>query len=115
VRFVAQRDDDGDGDGAGAGGVPAGGESFVPYFDVRCRFGDERTRALLARAGVVRPDPQDYLARLIAYARASAWGKRGMTREGAFLAADGRAPLAGDGVAGGAARGSTSSSLASAV
>ena len=92
VRFVAQDD----GEGASAAGVPAGGESFVPYFDVRCRFGDERARELLARAGVVRPDPQRYLARLIAYARASAWGKRGMTREGAFTAidADG-APLGG--------------------
>jgi thioester reductase-like protein len=112
VRFVAQ---DGDA-GAGGGGVPAGGESFVPYFDVRCRFGDERARELLARAGVVRPDPQDYLARLIAYARASAWGKRGMTREGAFSAAAVRASVAGDVVLGGEARGSSSSSsLASAV
>jgi thioester reductase-like protein len=108
VRFVAQDD----GESAGAGGVPAGGESFVPYFDVRCRFGDQLARELLARAGVTRPDPQDYLARLIAYARASAWGKRGMTREGAFLAVDGRAPLAGDVGVRRTARGSTSSSLA---
>ncbi|HTA32878.1 MAG TPA: SDR family oxidoreductase [Solirubrobacteraceae bacterium] len=112
VHFVAQGD--GKGDGAGAGGVPAGGESFVPYFDVRCRFGDQRARELLARAGVVRPDPQEYLARLIAYARASAWGKRGMTREAAFSAIDGRAPVAGDALVEREARGS-SSSLASAV
>jgi thioester reductase-like protein len=110
VRFVAQDD----GAGAGAGGVPAGGESFVPYFDVRCRFGDERARELLARVGVVRPDPQDYLARLIAYARASAWGKRAMTRQGAFSAVDGRASIVGDAVVGREARGS-SSSLANAV
>jgi thioester reductase-like protein len=110
VRFVAQND----ADGAGAGGVPAGGESFVPYFDVRCRFGDQRARELLARAGVVRPDPQDYLARLIAYARASAWGKRGVTREAAFSAVDGRASVAGDGAVPREARGS-SSSLARAV
>jgi thioester reductase-like protein len=75
VRFVAQDDS--------AGGLPAGAETFVPYFDVRCRFGEERARELLARAGVTRPDPQDYLARLIAYARASAWGKRAMTRQAA--------------------------------
>jgi thioester reductase-like protein len=111
VRFVAQDDSA----VAGAGGVPAGGESFVPYFDVRCRFGDARARELLARAGVVRPDPQDYLARLIAYARASAWGKRGMTREGALSAVDGRASaVATRAVADGEARG-TSASLASAV
>jgi thioester reductase-like protein len=109
VRFVAQRDHDGERDGDGAGGVPAGGESFVPYFDVRCRFGDERARELLACAGVVRPDPQDYLARLIAYARASAWGKRAMTRQGAFSAVDGRASIVGDTVVGREARGSSSS------
>ncbi len=75
VRFVSQQ---------GAGGLPAGAETFVPYFDVRCRFGDERASELLARAGVVRPDPHDYLGRLIAYARSSAWGKRSMSRQAAF-------------------------------
>ncbi len=106
VRFVAQDD--------GAGGLPAGAETFVPYFDVRCRFGDERARELLARAGVARPDPGDYLARLIAYARASAWGKRAMTRQAAFSAARTYVSDASDAVVGGEARGS-SSSLASAV
>jgi thioester reductase-like protein len=107
VRFVAQDD--------GASGLPAGAETFVPYFDVRCRFGDQRARELLARAGVVRPDPGDYLTRLIAYARASAWGKRAMTRQAAFTAAAAGASVsrAGD-VVGREARGS-SSSLASAV
>ncbi|MCW3018847.1 MAG: hypothetical protein JWN10_1155 [Solirubrobacterales bacterium] len=113
VRFVAQDD----GAGSGAGALSAGGESFVPYFDVRCRFGDERARELLARAGVVRPDPQDYLARLIAYARASAWGKRAMTRQAAFSAIDGgRASVsrANDAV-GREARGGSSSLTTSAV
>jgi thioester reductase-like protein len=75
VRFVAQQD---------GAGLPAGAETFVPYFDVRCRFGDERARELLTRAGVARPDPQDYLGRVIAYARASAWGKRSSSRQAAF-------------------------------
>jgi thioester reductase-like protein len=83
VRFIAQQS---------AAGLPAGAETFVPYFDVRCRFGDERARELLARAGVMRPDPQDYLARLIAYARASAWGKRTISRQAAFGMA-GNTPL----------------------
>ncbi len=65
-------------------GLPAGAEAFVPYFDVRCRFRDERARQLLARAGVARADPQDYLARLIAYARLTAWGKRPITRQASF-------------------------------
>jgi len=108
VRFVAQ--------GAGADGLPAGAETFVPYFDVRCRFGDARAREVMARAGVTRPDPHDYLARLIGYARASAWGKRAMTRQAAFSAVDGSVA----GRFGGDARTSsraapTSSSLGSAV
>jgi len=109
VRFVAQHDGAG-----GAGGLPAGAETFVPYFDVRCRFGDERAREALARAGVVRPDPHDYLARLIAYARASAWGKRSMTRQAAFSAAGGASVSGANDVVGREARAS-SSSLPSAV
>jgi thioester reductase-like protein len=91
VRFVAPVEgaeaSDGAG-GAGAGGpLPAGAETFVPYFDVPCRFGDERALELLGRAGVERPEPRDYLGRLIAYARATSWGKRPTSREGAFLLA----------------------------
>ncbi|HEV3047503.1 MAG TPA: SDR family oxidoreductase [Solirubrobacteraceae bacterium] len=75
VRFVGA---------AGDGALPAGGESFAPYFDVRCRFRDERARELLERAGVRRPDPRDYLGRLLAYARRAAWGKRTVSRQAAL-------------------------------
>jgi thioester reductase-like protein len=85
VRFVGQQD---------AAGLPAGAETFVPYFDVRCRFTDERARELLERAGVEKPDAKDYLARLIAYARASAWGKRAISRQAAFGVFSQDAPLA---------------------
>jgi len=34
---------------------------------------------------VEKPDPREYLGRLIAYAQASKWGKRSGTREGSFL------------------------------
>jgi thioester reductase-like protein len=78
VRFVSL-------DGDGGGGLPAGAETFAPYFDVRCRFTDERARGLLDGVGVEKPDPREYLGRLIAYARASNWGKRAGTREGSFL------------------------------
>lgn len=78
VRFV---DVGGDGDG----GLPAGAETFAPYFDVRCRFADGRARRLLTSAGIEKPDPREYLGRLISYAQASSWGKRAGTREGAFL------------------------------
>jgi thioester reductase-like protein len=77
LRFVAQETD---------AGLPAGVETFVPYFDVRCRFTDERACGLLG--GVVKPDPRDYLERLIGYARSTAWGKRPMSRQGSFLLAD---------------------------
>jgi thioester reductase-like protein len=68
-------------------GLPAGAETFVPYFDVRCRFTDTRASELLARAGVERPDPRDYLGALIAYARLARWGKRPLSRQGSFVAA----------------------------
>jgi len=64
-----------------AEGLPAGGEAFVPYFDVRCRFGDARAGELLERAGVQKPDPGDYLDRLIAYAHRTGWGKRPLSRQ----------------------------------
>jgi thioester reductase-like protein len=89
VRFAALAEEETAGeDGVAGGGVPAGGEAFVPYFDVRCRFGDERARALLARAGVERPEPSDYLGRLLAYARLAGWGKRPISRQASFVDAD---------------------------
>jgi len=67
-----------------AAGLPAGAETFVPYFDVRCRFNDARARELLERAGVEKPDPRDYLSRLIAYAHRTSWGKRPISRQASF-------------------------------
>jgi thioester reductase-like protein len=79
VRFVAAPN----GADAQAGGLPAGAETFAPYFDVRCRFTDARARRLLSRAGVEKPDPQDYLGRLVGYARRAQWGKRPLSRQAA--------------------------------
>jgi thioester reductase-like protein len=70
-----------------ADGLPAGVETFVPYFDVRCRFTDEHAHGLLERAGIQKPDPGEYLGQLIAYARATGWGKRPTTRQGSFVQA----------------------------
>jgi thioester reductase-like protein len=67
-----------------AEGMPRGGEALAPYFDVRCRFDDTRARALLGRARAVKPDPEDYLERLLAYAQRTQWGKRSITRERAI-------------------------------
>jgi thioester reductase-like protein len=59
-------------------------EAYAPYLDVRCRFDDVRARALLARAGVERPNPRAYLGRLLAYANLTRWGKRPISRETAM-------------------------------
>jgi len=75
VRFVPVADE-----------LPAGTETFVPYFDVRCRFTDARATELLARASVEKPDPRDYLGQLIAYARLARWGKRPVSRQASFVA-----------------------------
>jgi thioester reductase-like protein len=83
---------------AAARGVPAGGETFVPYFDVRCRFGDERARELLARAGVERPEPSDYLGGLLAYARLAGWGKRSISRQASFAVAGDPTAAGGSGL-----------------
>lgn len=71
---------------AADGALPAGAEAFSPYFDVSCTFGDERATELLARHGIGRPDPREFLAALISYARASAWGKRAITRQASLAA-----------------------------
>jgi len=63
--------------------VPHGGEVLAPYFDVRCRFDDRRARTVMSRAGLGKPDPRDYLGRLLDYAHRARWGKRQITREAA--------------------------------
>ena len=78
VRFVAPHSDS---------GLPAGAETFVPYFDVSCRFTDERARAALETAGVGRPDPREYLPALISFARATNWGKRPRSRQASLALA----------------------------
>jgi thioester reductase-like protein len=70
-----------------ASGLPAGAETFAPYFDVRCRFDDARASQLCASAGVEQPDPREFLAQIIAYARLAAWGKRPLSRQASLAAA----------------------------
>jgi long-chain acyl-CoA synthetase len=75
VRFVASHSDP---------GLPAGAETFAPYFDVSCRFTDGCASELLTRVGVYKPDPREYLPALISFARATTWGKRAVTRQASF-------------------------------
>ena len=52
-----------------------------------CRFTDDRARGVLERAGVGKPDPRDYLDRLISFARATNWGKRPLSRQASLALA----------------------------
>jgi nucleoside-diphosphate-sugar epimerase len=59
------------------------GDVFVPYFDMRVVFDDSRARSVLGPAGIEAPILRDYFGRLMEYAEAARWGKRGMSREAA--------------------------------
>ena len=53
---------------------------LFPYFTMRVRFDDRRTRERLAPAGIEPPRPESYLDRLLEFAVASRWGRRPMSR-----------------------------------
>lgn len=55
-------------------------ESLFPYFSMRVRFDDRRSRARLEPTGVRPPRPESYIDRLLDYAVAARWGKRRVTR-----------------------------------
>ena len=56
---------------------------YVPYFDMRVVFDDARARSVLVPAGIEAPPLREYFPRLMEYATAVRWGKKGMTREAA--------------------------------
>lgn len=55
-------------------------EALLPYFGMKVRFDDRRTRRRLEPAGIRPPRPESYLDRLLSYAQASRWGRRRLTR-----------------------------------
>jgi thioester reductase-like protein len=55
-------------------------EDLFPYFSMRVRFDDRRSRARLEPAGIRPPPPESYLDRLLDFAIAARWGKRRVTR-----------------------------------
>jgi long-chain acyl-CoA synthetase len=63
---------------------PAG--VFAPYFDVKTRFDDTRSRLLLGDAGPA-PRPASYLPQLLEYGVNARWGKRPLSREAARVVA----------------------------
>ncbi len=72
-------------------------EVYFPYFAMRLRFDDARTRALLEPMGIAPPPLRDYYERLIDFARAARWGRRPLDRQAAAELAgtttDVRAPV----------------------
>jgi thioester reductase-like protein len=71
-------------------------EVYFPYFAMRMRFDDARSRSLLGPLGIEPSPLPDYFDRLLEFARAARWGRRPLGRaEAAALAAtpaDVRAP-----------------------
>jgi len=61
----------------------ADGEVYVPYFDMKVVFDDERARAVLEPAGIRAPRLADCFGALMDYAEAARWGKRPMSRQAA--------------------------------
>jgi len=55
-------------------------EALFPYFSMRVRFDDRRSRARLEPAGIRPPRPESYLDRLLDFAVTARWGKRRVTR-----------------------------------
>ena len=55
-------------------------EALFPYFCMRVRFDDRRSRARLEPTGIRPPRPESYIDRLLDYAVAARWGKRRVTR-----------------------------------
>ena len=60
---------------------------YLPYFDVRARFGEERARALLDPLGIACPPLERYFSTLMDYAARTRWGKRSPTRQSTHAAA----------------------------
>jgi long-chain acyl-CoA synthetase len=58
-------------------------EVYFPYFAMRLRFDDARTRALLEPMGIAPPPLHAYYERLIGFARAARWGRRPLDRQAA--------------------------------
>jgi len=54
---------------------------YVPYFDVRLRFDDARSRALLGPHGIAPADLAECFGRLMRFAEETRWGKRTAVRE----------------------------------
>ena len=55
-------------------------ETFFPYFSMRVRYRNERTRRLLEPKGIGVSPFRTYFARLLDFAQQADWGERKLTR-----------------------------------
>ena len=62
-------------------------EAFFPYFDVRVRYDNRRTREALAGRGVAPPPLEGYFDRLMDYAEEASWGRSPVERHRTFAPA----------------------------
>ncbi len=68
---------------ADAGLLPEG-EVYLPYFDVRGSFDDERTRTLIGERVPAPPPLSRYFGTIVDYARRAEWGRTPLTRAAAL-------------------------------
>ncbi len=72
-------------------------EVYFPYFAMRLRFDDARSRALLEPMGIAPARLDDYFGRIVEFARAARWGKRPLDRAAAVelagVSSDVRTPM----------------------
>ena len=72
-------------------------EVYFPYFAMRLRFDDARSRALLEPMGIAPARLDDYFGRIVEFARAARWGKRPLDRAAAVelagVSSDVRTPV----------------------
>jgi thioester reductase-like protein len=82
-------------------------EIYFPYFAMRLRFDDARSRSLLEPMGIAPAPLADYFERLIEFARAARWGRQPLDRRAAAelagTSADVRSPVVLSPPTGGAA------------
>jgi long-chain acyl-CoA synthetase len=58
-------------------------ETFFPYFEMRVRYDDARTREALAPLGIEPPPLPSYFGRLMRFAQAARWGRQPVPRHAA--------------------------------
>ena len=72
-------------------------EIYFPYFAMRLRFDDARSRALLEPMGIAPARLEDYFGRIVDFARAARWGRRPLDRAAAVelagVSSDVRTPV----------------------